>query len=43
MDLTTIHPSYVYGPLGSGQVNSVPRAGTNRFVYALFVDAPGRP
>ena len=43
LDLTTIHPSYVYGPLGSGQVYSAPGAGTNRFIYALLAGAPGRP
>ena len=43
LDLTTIHPSYIYGPLGSGQVYSAPGAGTNRFIYALLTGAPGRP
>ena len=43
LDLTTIHPSYIYGPLGSGQVYSTPAAGTNRYVYALIDGAPDRP
>ncbi|KAH9983332.1 hypothetical protein BJV74DRAFT_886893 [Russula compacta] len=42
LDLTTIHPSYIYGPLGSGQVYSTPAAGTNRYVYALIAGAPDR-
>ena len=43
LDLTTIHPSYVYGPLGSGQVYSSPATGTNAYVYRLISGAPGRP
>jgi len=43
LDLTTIHPSYVYGPLGQGQVYSTPTTGTNRYIYALIAGAPGRP
>ena len=43
LDLTTIHPSYIYGPVGSGQVYNSPRTGTNRLVYDLIVGAPGRP
>ena len=43
LDLTTIHPSYVYGPLGQGQVYSAPTTGTNRYIYALIAGAPGRP
>jgi nucleoside-diphosphate-sugar epimerase len=43
MDLTTIHPSYVYGPLGSGQVYASPATGTNRYVYGLISGAPDRP
>ena len=41
--MTTLHPSYVYGPLGSGQVYNSPATGTNRFVYELINGAPGRP
>jgi nucleoside-diphosphate-sugar epimerase len=43
LDLTTIHPSYVYGPLGSGQVYNAPGLGTNRHIYALIAGAPDRP
>jgi nucleoside-diphosphate-sugar epimerase len=43
LDLTTIHPSYIYGPLGSGQVYNSPGTGTNRRVYDLIDGAPGRP
>ena len=43
LDVTTIHPSYVYGPLGSGQVYSTPGSGTNHFIYDLLAGAPGRP
>ena len=41
--MTTIHPSYVYGPLGSGQVYDAPGTGTNRYIYGLISGAPGRP
>ena len=43
LDLTTIHPSYVYGPLGRGQVYSAPSTGSNWFIYALIDGAPDRP
>jgi nucleoside-diphosphate-sugar epimerase len=43
VDVTTIHPSYVYGPVGSGQVYSAPGTGTNRFIYGLIAGAPDRP
>ena len=43
LDLTTIHPSYVYGPLGRGQVYNAPSSGTNRYIYALIDGAPDRP
>ena len=43
LDLTTVHPSYVYGPLGSGQVYSTPGSGTNHFIYDLLAGPPGRP
>ena len=43
LDLTTIHPSYVYGPVGQGQVYSGPSTGTNRYIYALINGEPGRP
>jgi nucleoside-diphosphate-sugar epimerase len=41
--VTTIHPSYIYGPLGSGQVYNAPAAGTNQHIYGLIAGAPGRP
>ena len=43
VDLTTIHPSYVYGPLGSGQVYNSPAPSSNMFAYELIYGAPGRP
>ena len=43
LDLTTIHPSYVFGPLGSGQVYNSPATGSNAYVYGLISGAPGRP
>ena len=43
LDLTTIHPSFVYGPVGLGQVYNSPGTGTNAFIYGLISGAPGRP
>jgi nucleoside-diphosphate-sugar epimerase len=43
LDVTTIHPSYIYGPLGSGQVYNAPATGTNRYIYGLISGASGRP
>ncbi len=43
IDVTTLHPSYVYGPLGSGQVYNSPATGTNRYIYGLIAGAPDRP
>jgi nucleoside-diphosphate-sugar epimerase len=43
LDLTTIHPSFVYGPVGLGQVYNSPGTGTNTFIYGLISGAPGRP
>jgi nucleoside-diphosphate-sugar epimerase len=45
LDLTTVHPGYVYGPLGSGQVYNSVATGTNRYIYGLIAPggAPGRP
>jgi len=40
IDLTTIHPSYIYGPHGSGQVVNSPATGTNQYVYALISGPP---
>jgi nucleoside-diphosphate-sugar epimerase len=42
-DVTTIHPSYIYGPLGSGQVYNTPASGTNRYIYGLISGALDRP
>ncbi len=36
LDVTTIHPSIVYGPFGSGQVYHSPASGTNRYIYGLI-------
>jgi nucleoside-diphosphate-sugar epimerase len=41
--LTTIHPSYVYGPLGTGQIYHSAASGTNALIYGLIDGAPGRP
>jgi len=43
LDVTTIHPGYIYGPLGSGQIYNSPATGTNRLIYALIAGAEGRP
>jgi nucleoside-diphosphate-sugar epimerase len=43
LDLTTLHPSYVCGPLGTGQVYHSPAMATNKYVYELIAGAPGRP
>jgi nucleoside-diphosphate-sugar epimerase len=43
LDLTTIHPSYVYGPFGTGQVYNSPATGTNEFIFALIAGEPDRP
>ena len=42
-DVVSIHPSYIYGPLGPGQIYNTLASGTNRFVYALISGEPGRP
>jgi nucleoside-diphosphate-sugar epimerase len=43
IDITSIHPGYIYGPYGHGQVYNSPASGTNRFIYALIAGTPGRP
>ena len=43
VDLTTIHPSYIYGPVGTGQVYNSAGTGTNAYVYGLISGPPGRP
>ncbi|KAH9167366.1 NAD-P-binding protein [Lactarius sanguifluus] len=42
-DIASIHPSYIYGPVGLGQVYDKPATGTNLHVYGLISGAPGRP
>ena len=42
-DVASIHPSFIYGPLGRGQVYDTPATGTNRNIYGLIAGAPGRP
>jgi nucleoside-diphosphate-sugar epimerase len=42
-DIASIHPSYIYGPFGPGQVYDTPASGTNQHIYALIAGAPGRP
>ena len=41
-DIASIHPSYIYGPFGPGQVYNTPASGTNGHIYALITGAPGR-
>ncbi|KAI9443360.1 NAD-P-binding protein [Lactarius indigo] len=41
-DITTIHPSYTYGPFGASQVYDTPATGTNKNIYALVASASGR-
>ena len=43
LDLTTVHPSIVYGRVGTGQVYNSPGTGTNALVYGLISGAAGRP
>ncbi|TFY81094.1 hypothetical protein EWM64_g2911 [Hericium alpestre] len=43
LDVATIHPSFLYGLAGRGQVIDVPADGTNGFIYALISGAKGRP
>jgi len=43
LDVTTIHPSYVFGPLGTGQVYNAPATGSNKNVYEFIAGALGRP
>ena len=43
VDVTTIHPAFVYGPLGSGQIYNSPGTSTNQFIYGLIAGAPDRP
>jgi nucleoside-diphosphate-sugar epimerase len=43
LDVTTIYPSIVYGPFGSGQVYHMPPSGTNRYIYGLISGPSDRP
>jgi nucleoside-diphosphate-sugar epimerase len=43
LDVTTIHPSIIYGPLGPGQVYNALATGTNRLAYGLISGASDRP
>jgi nucleoside-diphosphate-sugar epimerase len=43
LDLTTIYPSYVYGPVGTGQVYDSPAMATNKYIYELIAGVPDRP
>ncbi|KAH9066859.1 NAD-P-binding protein [Lactarius vividus] len=42
-DVTSIHPSFIYGPVGLGQVYDKPATGSNLYVYGLISGPPGRP
>ncbi|KAI0290424.1 NAD-P-binding protein [Multifurca ochricompacta] len=42
-DITTIHPSYVFGPTGTGQVYNSVATGTNLYIYELIAGPAGRP
>ncbi|KAI0294334.1 NAD-P-binding protein [Multifurca ochricompacta] len=42
-DITTIHPSYVFGPTGTGQVYNSVATGTNLYIYELIAGPVGRP
>ncbi|KAI0304279.1 NAD-P-binding protein [Multifurca ochricompacta] len=42
-DITTIHPSYVFGPTGTGQVYNSVATGTNLYIYGLIAGPAGRP
>ena len=43
IDITTLHPSFIYGPYGHGQVYDTPASGTNKYVYTLIDGERGRP
>jgi hypothetical protein len=43
LDMTTMHPSIIYGPPRSGQVSNLPATDTNQYVYTLISGASGRP
>ncbi|TFY56927.1 hypothetical protein EVG20_g8742 [Dentipellis fragilis] len=43
LDVTAIHPGFLYGPPGHGQVIDKPVDGTNGYVYQLINGPAGRP
>ena len=43
IDITSLHPGFIYGPLGHGQVYNTPASGSNAFMYPLIDGEPGRP
>ncbi|KAI0043313.1 NAD(P)-binding protein [Auriscalpium vulgare] len=43
LDVATVHPPYIYGPTGPGQVITAPAAGTNEQIYVLIKGEKGRP
>ncbi|TFY79079.1 hypothetical protein EWM64_g4929 [Hericium alpestre] len=42
VDVTTIHPAFLYGPAGHGQVLDAPVTGTNSYIYQLISGEKGR-
>ena len=42
VDITTLHPGFIYGPFGRGQVYNTPAPGTNKYVYTLIDGERGR-
>ena len=42
IDITTLHPGFIYGPFGRGQVYNTPASGTNQYVYTLIDGERGR-
>ncbi|TFY64343.1 hypothetical protein EVG20_g5978 [Dentipellis fragilis] len=43
LDVATVHPGFLYGPPGHGQVLDKPVDGTNGYVYQLISGPAGRP
>ncbi|KAA1470841.1 NAD(P)-binding protein [Dentipellis sp. KUC8613] len=43
LDVATVHPGFLYGPPGHGQVLDKPVDGTNGYVYQLISGPTGRP
>ncbi|KAA1470844.1 NAD(P)-binding protein [Dentipellis sp. KUC8613] len=43
LDVATIHPGYLFGAPGRGQVLDQPADGTNGFIYQLISGPAGRP